>query len=248
MITITNYIDGKLLAPAAGRYLDDIEPATKIYFYKMTTDNDGAPCVQNGLLSLAICKRMIRRTAKEENIIIGFGGKKNLGEKLIYVAEIEKVEINGVYYSNSKFKDRPDCIYEWIGNELRFIEGSKFHDSGCRDKDVGHAGDREHNANVLTSRKFVYFGNLATDDYKKEKKYDVIKASIERLTQGHRINHPPELAVKLKELFDECIEKYGNNPRPASPSNKSGDCPCYKTEGEVQVVETNPGGGQQCGR
>ncbi|MGQ0595127.1 MAG: aldehyde dehydrogenase [Gammaproteobacteria bacterium] len=28
MITIGNYIDGKLLAPAAGRYLDDIEPAT----------------------------------------------------------------------------------------------------------------------------------------------------------------------------------------------------------------------------
>ena len=97
MITIANYVGGKLLAPAR-RYLDDIEPATKIYFYKMTTDNGGAPCVQNGLLSLAICKRMIRRTAKEENIIIGFGGKKNLGEKLIYVAEIEKVEINGVSY------------------------------------------------------------------------------------------------------------------------------------------------------
>ncbi|MGH8587953.1 MAG: aldehyde dehydrogenase family protein, partial [Gammaproteobacteria bacterium] len=28
MITIANYVDGKLLAPAAGRYLDDIEPAT----------------------------------------------------------------------------------------------------------------------------------------------------------------------------------------------------------------------------
>jgi len=28
VITIANYVGGKLLAPAAGRYLDDIEPAT----------------------------------------------------------------------------------------------------------------------------------------------------------------------------------------------------------------------------
>lgn len=32
----------------------------KIYFYKLTADNGGAPCVQDGLLSLAICKPMIR--------------------------------------------------------------------------------------------------------------------------------------------------------------------------------------------
>jgi len=38
----------------------------KIYFYKLTCDDGGAPCVQDGLLSLAICKPMIRSTAEVE--------------------------------------------------------------------------------------------------------------------------------------------------------------------------------------
>ena len=36
----------------------------RIYFYKLTTDNGGAPCVQDNLLSLAICKPMIRMAAQ----------------------------------------------------------------------------------------------------------------------------------------------------------------------------------------
>jgi hypothetical protein len=31
----------------------------RIYFYKLTADNGGAPCVEDGLLSLAICKPAI---------------------------------------------------------------------------------------------------------------------------------------------------------------------------------------------
>jgi Nucleotide modification associated domain 2 len=41
------------------------------YFYKLTADNGGAPCVRYGLLSLAICKPMIRKTAKEGDLIFG---------------------------------------------------------------------------------------------------------------------------------------------------------------------------------
>lgn len=46
----------------------------RIYFYKLVADNGGAPCVENGLLSLAICKPMIRKTAKEGDLILGFAG------------------------------------------------------------------------------------------------------------------------------------------------------------------------------
>jgi hypothetical protein len=45
----------------------------RIYFYKLTEDNGGAPCVTSDLLSLAICKPMIRKTAKEGDLIFGFG-------------------------------------------------------------------------------------------------------------------------------------------------------------------------------
>jgi hypothetical protein len=46
-----------------------------IYVYKMVADNGGAPCVSNGLLSLAICKPMIRKMAESGSLIFGFGGK-----------------------------------------------------------------------------------------------------------------------------------------------------------------------------
>ena len=36
----------------------------KIYVYKMTADTGGAPCVYQGILSLAICKPKIRRKAE----------------------------------------------------------------------------------------------------------------------------------------------------------------------------------------
>jgi Nucleotide modification associated domain 2 len=45
-----------------------------IYAYKMTDDNGGAPCVQDGFLTLAICKPEIRKIAKEDDIIIGIVG------------------------------------------------------------------------------------------------------------------------------------------------------------------------------
>ncbi|MCB1128636.1 MAG: hypothetical protein KDM81_19225, partial [Verrucomicrobiae bacterium] len=72
-----------------------------IYVYRMTADNGGAPCVYRRLLSLAICKPMIRRTAEVGSLVFGFGGKR-LGERLIYVARItEKPEV-GAYYREAR--------------------------------------------------------------------------------------------------------------------------------------------------
>lgn len=36
----------------------------KVYLYKMIADDGGAPCVANELLSLAICKPIIRAVAE----------------------------------------------------------------------------------------------------------------------------------------------------------------------------------------
>ncbi len=44
----------------------------KFYLYKMTVDDGGAPCVQDGVLTLAICKPTIRRVAPEGSFSIGF--------------------------------------------------------------------------------------------------------------------------------------------------------------------------------
>ena len=183
------------------------------YFYKMTTHSGGAPCVENGMLSLAICKPRIRRTARGGDIIIGFGGKK-LGEKLIYVAKISKVVVTGDYYrDNASYTNRQDCIYRWQGDELVFKVGSKFHGQEHRDHDVGLAGQHRNHANVLIADDFVYFGKEGTDDYKHD--FDRLKKSIEALTQGHRINHSRELWDQLSLLYQGCISGFCEIQKPA---------------------------------
>ena len=63
-----------------------------IFIYKMVTDNGGAPCVFRKLLSLAICKPKIRKSAKKGSLVFGFGGKR-YQERLIYIARVtDKLE------------------------------------------------------------------------------------------------------------------------------------------------------------
>lgn len=68
----------------------------KYYIYKMECDDGGAPCVSDGLLSLAICKPKIRSSAQVGDVIFGFAANSLRGRVpdngLIYVAKIsEKV-------------------------------------------------------------------------------------------------------------------------------------------------------------
>ncbi len=84
----------------------------KIYFYKLTCDNNGAPCVHEGLLSLAICKPMIRGPAQPEDLIFGFAAKSlRRDNRLLYVARITDKVLDGGYYVQKQFAVRDDCIY-----------------------------------------------------------------------------------------------------------------------------------------
>jgi len=77
--------------------------SSEIFVYKMTTDNGGAPCVTDNLLSLCICKPRIRKSAKVGDWIIGLGGKSisELRGRLIYLAKVTEVAQGNKYYGNS---------------------------------------------------------------------------------------------------------------------------------------------------
>lgn len=203
------------------------------YFYKMTTDSGGAPCVDNGLLSLAICKPILRRMACEGNIILGFGGKK-LEEKLIYVAKISKIVVDGDYYrDNTVYSNRQDCIYCWHGDELVFKEDSKFHGQSHRNDDVGLAGQHKKHANVILAEEFVYFGDKGTYDYKNN--CTLLKQSIEELRRGYRVNNSQELLEQLTALYHNCIKNYGKQKVVGRPHHKpDNSILCSETEGEVK--------------
>ena len=64
----------------------------------------GAPCVWRGLLSLALCKPKIRKSAGKGALVFGFGGK-SYGERLLYVAQITSKPETGEYYQKREFAD-----------------------------------------------------------------------------------------------------------------------------------------------
>ena len=78
----------------------------RIYIYKLTSDDGGAPCVRDGILSLAICKPAIRSVAKHGSIVLGFAGNDLYkGNCLIYAATVTKNLDGRKYFSEPRYSD-----------------------------------------------------------------------------------------------------------------------------------------------
>jgi hypothetical protein len=170
-----------------------------VYFYKLTVDAGGAPCVAAGLLSLAICKPMIRTSAKEEDVIIGFAADSlHADNRLIYVARVTKKLTDREYFKQPKYAACDDCIYEWRCSRFVVRAGAKFH---------GTLADLVHDlgkhptysrANTLLSREFCYFGESGSDAYKRA--FPAVARAVGRLGRGHRVHHDTKLLDSLERL------------------------------------------------
>ena len=177
----------------------------RTYLYKLTSDRGGAPCAtppasgEHPLLTLAICKPAIRRTAQPGDRILGITSHALAQAEgypllsVIYAAVIaEALDARDYFQCESSFGARPDCIYE-------------FHQQNGRAAHIGrtrlHRGE-EHlrkalgrdplyrNGRVLLSGDFRYFGAHAV---KIPGRLHLLRAAAESLGQGHRVyteNHP----------------------------------------------------------
>jgi Nucleotide modification associated domain 2 len=191
-----------------------------IYVYKMVADNGGAPCVVGSLLSLAICKPKIRRTAGEGTLVFGFGGK-GYEERLIYIARVTAKLEGAAYYRKREYARRPDCIYRADNGQPVRKAAARYHfDSDQRKKDVGFHFE---NAFVLLSDDFRYLGKKGTYDFKD--RYPKLRWLIEDLKQGHRRYHSVELRNKLLSLKAEIWRKY-RRMKVGIPTDKDRSRPC----------------------
>lgn len=175
----------------------------RLYVYKLTVDDGGAPCITDDLLTLGICKPAIRSTAEPDAIIFGIGSNAlPLNNRLVYVAVVTRKECEGQYFEVPHYADRLDCIYERDGaGRFRRRPNACFHaDPRNMERDLGPAPGYPR-ANVLVSSDFRYFGNTGTNAYKQ--RFPHLKELAETLRQGHRINHPEELRTELLQLKNE---------------------------------------------
>jgi len=190
------------------------------FVYKIVVDSGGAPCVYRNLLSLALCKPKIRKTAKKGSFIFGFGGKE-YEERLIYIARVTAKLEGTAYYERRKYARRPDCIYRVKNGRPVLKTSAKHHrDSDHRKKDVGFHFEK---AFVLLSNDFRYLGKKGTDEYKK--RYQTIGRLIEDLSQGHRRYHSSKLRQELMALKAGLWRKYRRkNLGPPTEDDRSKPC------------------------
>jgi hypothetical protein len=173
----------------------------KVYFYKLTADNGGAPCIDGGLLSLAICKPMIRSGAEEGDLIFGFAANSLSGDnRIIYVARVTKTLPDGRYYKDARYVKRGDCIYAFKSGRFIRKRHAQHH---RRSQDLAHdlgAHPAYERAHVLLSDDFRYFGKAGTDDYKR--RFPLMKRAVERLGRGHRVHCDRALYSEFLKMRD----------------------------------------------
>jgi hypothetical protein len=190
----------------------------EIYFYKMTVDNGGAPCVDRNLLSLAICKLRIRSAASRGALIFGFGANKQpMANRLIYIAKVTDDPLtDGKYYD--EYRSRGDCIYNRTKNgKLIWRKGSKFHKNGSEAyRDIGSSPDYKK-ATVLLSRDFRYFGDKGLADYGDD--FPIIRRAVKELGRSHRVYHRAVLRNQFLDLKSKIWRKY-KRMRIGEPTHK----------------------------
>ncbi len=175
-------------------------PSTRRTFvYKLTSDRGGAPCAiepppgQPALLTLAICKPAIRRTAQPGDRILGITSRAlahsdgyPLGA-IIYAAIVgERVDARDYFMPESAFTHRPDCIYEFhqqLGRASHRGLSALHQDERHELRDLGRY-PMYKNGHVLLSQDFRYFGAAAIAI---PSRLTLLTMTAETLGQGHRV-------------------------------------------------------------
>jgi hypothetical protein len=206
---------------------------SKVYLYKMTTDNGGAPCVHDGKLSLAICKPAIRTSARCGDYIIGFAGNSLYENNcVVYATKVSRCLPGTEYYAN-RYKLRPDCIYEFSDGIYRRRPGAKYHSPEDLEHDLGKPRDYGR-ARVLlaeNSSDFRYFGSSCPIPY--QSKYRELSIFVREMTQGHRTSLSESLRTAVLSLRSEVLNTPETPGDSCVPSDRSLS-KCSRDEGDAE--------------
>ena len=221
----------------------NIEINSSIYAYKVRSDNGGAPCVQDGMLSLCICKPALRRVAQPGDWVIGVGALtvKKLRGRIIYIAKVTQALVGSEYYNgNGKWVKRPDCIYRHHkenGADKYTQQGNPFHDCGEMYNDLGGApGYKSARCLVSERGNFAYFGDGKGGGPSVDQVHDIVNP----IKQGHRVWHDAndETYARLAKFISDVIEEYGYGKRsdPTTPAVQERGASCGSGQPQTKAL------------
>jgi hypothetical protein len=187
----------------------------RTYLYKLTSDRGGAPCApppragHDPLLTLSICKPAIRRTAQPGDRIVGVTSHSLAAtdgyplDSVIYAAIVsEGIEPREYYAQRSRFRSRPDCIYQFHRDNgtLTHTGRTRLHDDPAYEaRDIGRY-PFYRNARTLLCSDFRYFGAGAVTI---PERLTMLRQIVQSLGQGHRVfdeKRGDEKSPEAKEL------------------------------------------------
>jgi hypothetical protein len=116
-------------------------------------------------LSLAICKRSIRKNAQKDDWIYVFGSVLKYQFRLIAIFEVTKKLPLHEYYTDPQYAHRRDCIYEDDANGNPVIKPqANYHREDYSNLlyDVGVNWEKSF---ILLSTNFRYLGAKGTNNY-----------------------------------------------------------------------------------
>ena len=173
---------------------------SRIYVYKIRYDDGTAPCVEDGLLSLALCKPAIRATAAVGDTLAAFAAKSMCrDQRLVFAAVVTEKIPDGTYYRTSAWRHRRDAVYRWRNGafERRRDAAIPISDADMAN-DLGEA-PAYRRASVLLSDNYRYFGDTRAADYRGD--FPSLAAMIDRLGQGHRIHHGDRVRDEIERYL-----------------------------------------------
>lgn len=178
------------------------------------------------MLTLAICKPAIRRTAQPGDRILGITSHAlaqtdgyPLGAVIYAAIVTEGVEARDYFAPASLFTHRPDCIYEFhqqLGRAAHRGLSALHQDERHQLRDLGRYPFYK-NGRVLVCREFRYFGAAAV---RIPTRLPLLSAAAETLGQGHRVfsDRDPE-----SHEADALFRLLWKRPTSFTPSEVDGD-------------------------
>ena len=135
----------------------------KTFSYVLEKDYGMAPCVHDGLLSLALCKVGIRQAIDKKkgvgDVLVGlWKSQQGQSQYIRYIAIVALIITLEQYYApNSIYRKRPDCIYAWRDGEMIHL-GGRFHADNNDPRNNAEAQRKDKEGVVLICEKVHFYG------------------------------------------------------------------------------------------